>query len=111
MPPPSTRGAPSGPFGRLFLALPRLVGWQASVFGGKRPSPSPSLLSAPPFPPFPPFQVYSAEEKAALAMINYEEKAKREVQVMADLKRLVDRSLGPAPGEGAAAAPDDEEGA
>ena len=34
-------------------------------------------------------QVYSAEEKAALAMINYEEKAQREQKVMEDLKKLV----------------------
>ena len=34
-------------------------------------------------------QVYSAEEKAALAMINYEEKAAREQKVMEDLKKLV----------------------
>ena len=38
-------------------------------------------------------QVYSAEEKAALAMINHEEKEKREAKVMADLKRLVENSL------------------
>ena len=38
-------------------------------------------------------QVYSAEEKAALAMINHEEKAKREAKVMNDLKRLVDSTL------------------
>ncbi|VFQ68573.1 unnamed protein product [Cuscuta campestris] len=36
-------------------------------------------------------QVYSAEDKRALAMFNYEEKAKRETKVMADLKRLVNR--------------------
>ena len=42
-------------------------------------------------------------------MINYEEKAKREVQVMADLKRLVDRSLGPGPTGGGAVAEEDEE--
>ncbi|KAJ7972779.1 NF-kappa-B-activating protein [Quillaja saponaria] len=34
-------------------------------------------------------QVYSAEDKRALAMFNYEEKAKREHKVMADLQRLV----------------------
>lgn len=38
-------------------------------------------------------QVYSAEEKAALAMVNYEAKAEREAKVMADLKRLVAKSL------------------
>jgi hypothetical protein len=39
-------------------------------------------------------QVYSAEEKAALAMINYEEKALREQKVMADLKKLVEDATG-----------------
>ena len=39
-------------------------------------------------------QVYSAEEKAALAMINYEEKALREQKVMADLKKLVQQATG-----------------
>ncbi|KEH18806.1 putative NF-kappa-B-activating protein/UPF0396 [Medicago truncatula] len=39
-------------------------------------------------------QVYSAEDKRALAMFNYEEKAKREHKVMADLNRLVQRHIG-----------------
>ncbi|KAM0952628.1 putative NF-kappa-B-activating protein [Dioscorea sansibarensis] len=39
-------------------------------------------------------QVYSAEDKRALAMFNYEEKAKREHKVMADLHRLVQRHIG-----------------
>ncbi|KAL1834219.1 hypothetical protein ACET3Z_003870 [Daucus carota] len=39
-------------------------------------------------------QVYSAEDKRALAMFNYEEKAKREQKVMADLQRLVQRHIG-----------------
>jgi len=39
-------------------------------------------------------QVYSAEEKAALAMINYEEKAQREQKVMEDLKKLVADATG-----------------
>ncbi|CAH8352486.1 unnamed protein product [Eruca vesicaria subsp. sativa] len=39
-------------------------------------------------------QVYSAEDKRALAMFNYEEKAKREAKVMADLSRLVQRHMG-----------------
>ncbi|KAF5961022.1 hypothetical protein HYC85_002231 [Camellia sinensis] len=38
-------------------------------------------------------QVYSAEDKRALAMFNYEEKAKREQKVMADLQRLVQRHI------------------
>jgi hemoglobin-like flavoprotein len=39
-------------------------------------------------------QVYSAEDKLALAMFNYEEKAKREHKVMSDLQRLVQRHIG-----------------
>ncbi|KAI3927745.1 hypothetical protein MKW98_023346 [Papaver atlanticum] len=39
-------------------------------------------------------QVYSAEDKRALAMFNYEEKAKREQTVMANLQRLVQRHIG-----------------
>ncbi|KAI8533832.1 hypothetical protein RHMOL_Rhmol10G0040400 [Rhododendron molle] len=39
-------------------------------------------------------QVYSAEDKRALAMFNNEEKAKREQKVMADLQRLVQRHIG-----------------
>ncbi|XP_052170539.1 uncharacterized protein LOC127786868 [Diospyros lotus] len=39
-------------------------------------------------------QVYSAEDKRALAMFNYEEKAKREQKVMVDLQRLVQRHIG-----------------
>ncbi|KAF5930151.1 hypothetical protein HYC85_031024 [Camellia sinensis] len=38
-------------------------------------------------------QVYSAEDKRALAMFNYEEKAKREQKVMADLQWLVQRHI------------------
>ena len=39
-------------------------------------------------------QVYSAEDKRALAMFNYEEKAKCEHKVMVDLQRLVQRHIG-----------------
>uniref|UniRef100_A0A2P2JI26 NF-kappa-B-activating protein C-terminal domain-containing protein n=1 Tax=Rhizophora mucronata TaxID=61149 RepID=A0A2P2JI26_RHIMU len=39
-------------------------------------------------------QVYSAEDKRALAAFNYEERAKREHKVMADLQRLVQRHIG-----------------
>ncbi|KAK3037496.1 hypothetical protein RJ639_031990 [Escallonia herrerae] len=39
-------------------------------------------------------QVYGAEDKKALAMLNYEEKAKREEKVMADLMRLVQHHIG-----------------
>ena len=38
-------------------------------------------------------QVYSAEEKAALAMLNFEEKKKKEAQVIEDLKRLVEKTV------------------
>jgi len=39
-------------------------------------------------------QVYSAEEKRALAMFNYEEKQKRESQILADFRSLVQTKLG-----------------
>ncbi|KAF5953523.1 hypothetical protein HYC85_006379 [Camellia sinensis] len=39
-------------------------------------------------------QVYSAVDKRALAMFNYEKKAKREQKVMADLQRLVQCHIG-----------------
>mmetsp|Transcript_28291 Transcript_28291/g.76160 ORF Transcript_28291/g.76160 Transcript_28291/m.76160 type:complete len:613 (+) Transcript_28291:78-1916(+) len=39
-------------------------------------------------------QVYSAEEKQALAMFNYEEKQKREHKVIADFKELIAAKLG-----------------
>jgi len=39
-------------------------------------------------------QVYSAEEKRALAMFNYEEKQKRENQMLADFRQLVQQKLG-----------------
>ena len=46
-------------------------------------------------------QVYSAEEKRALALINYEEKQQKEAKIIADLqdmlhKRLAAQGLGPA---------------
>ncbi|KAE8686146.1 hypothetical protein F3Y22_tig00111084pilonHSYRG00049 [Hibiscus syriacus] len=40
------------------------------------------------------FENLGAEDKRALAMFNYEEKAKREHKVMADLQRLVQRHIG-----------------
>ena len=40
-------------------------------------------------------QVYSAEEKRALAMFNYEEKQKRESQILQDFRSLVSTKLGP----------------
>ena len=39
-------------------------------------------------------QIYSAEEKRALAMFNYEEKQKRESQILADFRSLVQTKLG-----------------
>lgn len=41
-------------------------------------------------------QVYSAEEKAALALYNAEEAAKKEAKVLSDMQRLVARTLGDA---------------
>jgi len=39
-------------------------------------------------------QIYSAEEKRALAMFNYEEKQKRESQILADFRSLVQEKIG-----------------
>jgi hypothetical protein len=36
-------------------------------------------------------QIYTAEEKAALAMFNYEENKVKEAKILEDMKRLVDR--------------------
>lgn len=38
-------------------------------------------------------QVYTAEEKAALALINFEEKKAKELRVLEDLKRLIDSCM------------------
>jgi hypothetical protein len=38
-------------------------------------------------------QVYTAEEKAALAMLNFEEKKAKEQKVLADLRRLIEHSI------------------
>ena len=38
-------------------------------------------------------QVYTAEEKAALSMIDFEEKQKKEAKVMADMQKLVSKHL------------------
>ena len=40
-------------------------------------------------------QVYTAEEKAALAMFNFEENKRKEQKILDDMRRLVDRTLGP----------------
>ncbi|GMH41882.1 hypothetical protein BSKO_09792 [Bryopsis sp. KO-2023] len=39
-------------------------------------------------------QIYSAEEKAALAMFNFEENRKKEQKILVDMQRLVSRTLG-----------------
>ena len=38
--------------------------------------------------------MYSAEEKAALAMYNFEENKRKEARILEDMKRLVDATLG-----------------
>lgn len=43
-------------------------------------------------------QVYSAEEKAALAMFNFEENKRKEAKVLEDMKKLVEKTLGGADG-------------
>jgi hypothetical protein len=40
-------------------------------------------------------QVYTVEEKAALAMFNFEENKKKEAKILEDMRQLVDRTLGP----------------
>jgi hypothetical protein len=42
----------------------------------------------------PPLQVYTAEEKAALALMHAEEAAEKEAALVAGMKRLVEESLG-----------------
>lgn len=39
-------------------------------------------------------QVYTAEEKAALAMYNFEENKRKEEKILADMQRLVHNTLG-----------------
>lgn len=39
-------------------------------------------------------QVYTAEEKAALAMFNMEENKRKEQKILADMQRLVQKTLG-----------------
>ncbi|GAX82192.1 hypothetical protein CEUSTIGMA_g9620.t1 [Chlamydomonas eustigma] len=41
-------------------------------------------------------QIYSAEEKAALAMFNFEESKNKETIILEDMKKLVNQALGPA---------------
>ena len=39
--------------------------------------------------------MYTAEEKAALAMFNFEENKRKEAKILEDMKRLVDKTLVP----------------
>lgn len=39
-------------------------------------------------------QIYSAEEKAALAMLNFEENKRKEAKLIEDMRQLVDKTLG-----------------
>lgn len=41
-------------------------------------------------------QVYTAEEKAALAMFNMEENKRKEQKILGDMQRLVQRTIGEA---------------
>jgi hypothetical protein len=54
-------------------------------------------------------QVYTAEEKAALAMYNFEENKKKEQKILADMQRLVERTLGDDEEPDAAAQPAEAE--
>ena len=45
-------------------------------------------------------QIYSAEEKAALAMYNFEENRAKEAKILEDMRRLVDRTMGAAAADG-----------
>jgi hypothetical protein len=38
-------------------------------------------------------QIYSAEEKAALAMLNFEENKRKEAVLLEDMRRLVDKTM------------------
>ena len=51
-----------------------------------------------------PGQVYTAEEKAALAMYNFEENKRKEQKILGDMQSLVTRTLGDDAGEGGDAA-------
>lgn len=44
-------------------------------------------------------QVYTAEEKAALAMVNFEENKRKEEKILGDMRTLVQRSVGNADDE------------
>ena len=54
-----------------------------------------------------PWQVYTAEEKAALAMYNFEENKRKEQKILADMQSLVSRTLGDDAEEGGEAAAQD----
>lgn len=61
--------------------------------------PTPALPLAPSRPSLLPLrkenQVYTAEEKAALAMFNFEENKRKEQKILEEMRRLVDRTLRP----------------
>eukprot|EP00879_Flechtneria_rotunda_P020249 GHRR01021296.1.p1 GENE.GHRR01021296.1~~GHRR01021296.1.p1 ORF type:complete len:110 (-),score=31.66 GHRR01021296.1:128-457(-) len=44
-------------------------------------------------------QIYSAEEKAALAMLNFEQNKQKEATLLEDMRRLVDKTMGSAAGD------------
>lgn len=44
-------------------------------------------------------QIYSAEEKAALAMLNFEENKRKESKLLEDMRQLVEKTMGQAAGE------------
>lgn len=44
-------------------------------------------------------QIYSAEEKAALAMYNFEENKRKEQKILGDMQKLVQSTLGVDEGE------------
>lgn len=46
-------------------------------------------------------QVYSAEERAALARFSYEQRAEREARVLTEFRALIERKVGGGAGEGA----------
>lgn len=56
-----------------------------------------------------PAQIYTAEEKAALAMYNFEENKRKEERVLADMQALVHKALGTGPEPAAEGGNDEDE--
>lgn len=54
-------------------------------------------------------QVYTAEEKAALAMFNMEENKRKEQKILGDMQRLVQRTIGEVEEEAEAGSDEEEE--